>query len=755
MFMRRPLDLAIRGLLFGSVIMLSACNESSTTAPTQTGVLLDSAVKGIAYTSSACATNCFTNANGEFQYKEGDTVTFKIGSTSIGSTTGSSKIYTNNLSGEADLLGEKSIRIARLLQSLDADGNPDNGIDVTNKTVATGCAFDSDTNLEKCATITKSNAESAAHIAKTASSHADIVSVSFSETTAPTTAAELKETRTTSVATVTYADGTTKTFPLSYNKLFGVKDKVGTYEAGRLYNKNMTPLNDSLGQPAIAETPDANSLLKIGDKLFMVTHYEYDWLNSDGSETTSRMPMSMTLTGITQDKTTGKLTASSQSPIDFSSTNGIWIPCFGSQTPWNTHLGSEEDYDLQYNPTTNGYATTTSGVNVMQNTYGITNANPYHYGFLTEVKVTENGTATPAKHYGLGRGTWEMGKVMPDGKTVYFGDDGTNVGLFMFVGTVAGDLSQGGTIYAAKWNQTSAAGSDGGAAYLTWVKLGTSTGNEQIKALADTSTFDSIFNNGTFNSTSKTCSAGTWIRAGSEYDECLSVKSGQETAAAFLETRRMAALLGATTEFTKMEGVAVNAKDKKLYLAMSRIEKGMKSVSTAPTDHIKLIENKAGATYTLEMRGNVTDTTGSTIASDYVATEMYVESALLGKPISKDALSNTADPAKIANTDNVFFSERMRTLFIGEDSGMHVSNFVWAYNVDTQKLTRILSAPAGAENTGLQVVENINGHAYIMSNSQHHGDWTTGQNTEVDAALAAIDKFNANVGYIGGLPGLK
>jgi uncharacterized protein len=71
----------------------------------------------------------------------------------------------------------------------------------------------------------------------------------------------------------------------------------------------------------------------------------------------------------------------------------------------------------------------------------------------------------------------------------------------------------------------------------------------------------------------------------------------------------------------------------------------------------------------------------------------------------------------------VFFSETMRTLFIGEDSGTHQNNFVWAYNVDTRKLTRILSLSAGAEATGLQVVENLNGHAYIMSNNQHQGDW--------------------------------
>ncbi|MCK7480141.1 MAG: hypothetical protein M0C28_24850 [Candidatus Moduliflexus flocculans] len=228
-----------------------------------------------------------------------------------------------------------------------------------------------------------------------------------------------------------------------------------------------------------------------------------------------------------------------------------------------------------------------------------------------------------------------------------------------------------------------------------------------------------------------------------------------EKAAAFLETRRYTALLGGTTEWTKMEGLAVNAKDRKLYMAMSRIESSMRSDPTEPADHIKLPENKAGATYTLELKAGIKDTQGNAINSDWVATSMYVEPKLLGKPIATDAFGNTADVNTIANTDNLFFSEKMRTLFIEEDSGMHINNFVWAYNVDTQKLTRILSLTAGAESTGLQVVENLNGHAYIMSNAQHHGDFPSTINADLKARLTPlIDKFDAPVGYIGGIPGL-
>jgi hypothetical protein len=54
------------------------------------------------------------------------------------------------------------------------------------------------------------------------------------------------------------------------------------------------------------------------------------------------------------------------------------------------------------------------------------------------------------------------------------------------------------------------------------------------------------------------------------------------------------------------------------------------------------------------------------------------------------------------------------------------------------------------------VVDNQDGHAYIMSNSQHHGDFISTMPTALKDTLApTIDKFNANVGYIGGMPGLK
>jgi hypothetical protein len=128
---------------------------------------------------------------------------------------------------------------------------------------------------------------------------------------------------------------------------------------------------------------------------------------------------------------------------------------------------------------------------------------------------------------------------------------------------------------------------------------------------------------------------------------------------------------------------------------------------------------------------------------------------LTGEDIAADGLGNTANPERIGNPDNLKFSEKMRTLFIGEDSSQHVTNFLWAYNVDTKTLSRIMSMPSGAESTGLHAVDELNGWTYIMSNFQHAGDWGGIHNavkTTLDPLVRANykDKFGAAVGYLTG-----
>jgi hypothetical protein len=142
------------------------------------------------------------------------------------------------------------------------------------------------------------------------------------------------------------------------------------------------------------------------------------------------------------------------------------------------------------------------------------------------------------------------------------------------------------------------------------------------------------------------------------------------------------------------------------------------------------------------------------IDSEWVPVDMSAPAALVGEDLATaDALGNTANVDKIASPDNLKFSEKLRTLFIGEDSGQHVNNFLWAYNIDTKTLSRVLSTPAGAESTGLHAVDEINGWTYIMSNFQHAGDWGS-IHSKVQPTLDPLvranfkDGYGASVGYL-------
>ncbi len=602
------------------------------------------------------------------------------------------------------------------------------------------------------------------------SSSAVPTTVEFVGMAAPSTAVERANAYTAAQAIVTYSDNTTKTVNLSYKMLYGTTDYVGGITAGGLYDAAGAPLMDNsvVAVPTqyVSDAPDGQSLMQIagadatalgvsGNPLFMVTHFEYVTADNSGLSAYGLLPMTMGLSTIDQDIGTGELSVVDYSNIDMSGVNGLWIPCAASLSPWNTHLGSEE-----YEPNA-ALGAASVDVPFTQNYFGgATTANPYHYGAVPEVSVDATGAASVVKHYTMGRIARELVQVMPDQKTVYMGDDGGYTGLFMFVADTTADLSAG-TLYAAKWTQTSAV--DVGTATLSWINLGHAT-DAQIAALIATGgaggtaiTFNDIF------TTSPGAAAGfTHVHTNNGH-EYLQLNAGMEQAAAFLETRRYAALLGATTEFNKMEGVTVNEADKKVYIAISYLQKGMVTGFdvTDPVDDIQLAQVKAGAVYELSLAGGQSDTNTTTaISSDWVGTSMT--GTVWGTDlVAADLVGNTADENAIANPDNLKFSEKARTLFIGEDSGMHVNNFLWAYNVDTKKLSRIMSIPAGAESTGLQAVEDMNGFAYVMSNFQHPGDYIV----TMDAALKAqVDplikaqwnnKRKAAIGYLSGLPVIK
>lgn len=134
------LDNLAYGLLL--TLSLSGCGSSSQSTATDqqsTGVFIDSAVSGLEYITSSDVSG-ITDENGTFKYNSGDTITFSMGSIVLGSATASDVLTPYSLFTQNS---EHAVNLAQLLITLDADQNPDNGIDLINSVMLDGIQSES------------------------------------------------------------------------------------------------------------------------------------------------------------------------------------------------------------------------------------------------------------------------------------------------------------------------------------------------------------------------------------------------------------------------------------------------------------------------------------------------------------------------------------------------------------------------------------------------------------------------------------
>lgn len=121
--------------IMGASLTLSGCGGGSDggsgAAAIQSGVFVDAPVQGLAYSSGA--TTGFTDALGTFRYETGQPVTFSLGSVAIGTVAaGKATVYPTDLvPGAMDETNATVSNMVRLLQTLDDDGDPSNGILIT------------------------------------------------------------------------------------------------------------------------------------------------------------------------------------------------------------------------------------------------------------------------------------------------------------------------------------------------------------------------------------------------------------------------------------------------------------------------------------------------------------------------------------------------------------------------------------------------------------------------------------------------
>jgi len=129
-------------------ILLSGCgggsssNSVDTIDTILTGVFVDSAVEGVSYSTSTQSGT--TNSAGEFSYLNGEQVTFSIGATLLPSVNGAPQVSPVEMAEGSSSPPNTTTNIARLLQSLDVDGNPDNGITISSEAEANAALINFD-----------------------------------------------------------------------------------------------------------------------------------------------------------------------------------------------------------------------------------------------------------------------------------------------------------------------------------------------------------------------------------------------------------------------------------------------------------------------------------------------------------------------------------------------------------------------------------------------------------------------------------
>jgi len=538
-----------------------------------------------------------------------------------------------------------------------------------------------------------------------------VKSVSLEEVSLPKTDEQVKSVRVSPKLVVEYQDGSVKEFPLSYKVVLRSGEEKGSVFGG---------FHDYLGNPIevfgkkYSVMLDGTSLLR---GKYVITHFE-------------DTPGLMYITEL--DKNGNPINTKS---IDFSKVGGTIVNCASSKTPWGTHLGAEEDYmlnsryadksspyyvDCDANPK-HGFCKYVEGMRLYlrdnsidkNSGYNGDKFTPYNYGYLVEVAVNKDGTTRVAKHYVTGKCSPEMGVFMPDKRTLYITDDGDAKGLYKLVldKPLKGFSDNwSGTLYMAKLTQLS--DKNGGEFKVEWVELGRAS-DKRIKELINRKLqLSDIF----FVGDPKNCPSDYRLIYEDGKPLCLKLRTGEnrsskfkddeevKIAAAFLETRKYGAYLGATSELVKAEGITYDPDRNVLYIAITEIAKSMADGK----GDVRLPENRCGGIYELKL--------------DSKYNGYYMRGILVGRPLKPGEPYSEeyyCDPNSIANPDNIAYIGR-DLLLIGEDTTLHLVNMVWAYNLKTGKLTRIAYVPIGAEVTGVFARGKLqNGEYVLFMNVQH------------------------------------
>lgn len=381
--------------------------------------------------------------------------------------------------------------------------------------------------------------------------------------------------------------------------------------------------------------------------------------------------------------------------LDFG-TYGTIANCFGSVTPWNTPLTSEEWGNFGDNTTDWNNPAASSGNRNSLARYTSPTAgsaadaavfpNTYRYHYIVEI-TDPAGTATPVKHYAMGRFEHENAIVMPDQKTVYLSQDDTNGVFYKFVADTAGDLSAG-TLYGAKLTQDVGSTEPQTTGFdIEWIELAHGNNTEIETWIAE---YDDInlddFVDGQSNYLTN-ADAEAWAAGSATYPtianggSTVTATKAMDDRIAFLESRKAARAKGATAEWRKFEGIYVNQKRAQeavegvdlipneevnnayVYFAIADLDNGM--IDDAGDIQLSSRVKDCGGVYRMKLEAN------------YDVNR--IEPVVMGGTY-RSSLSGAlrCDVESLSQPDNVIVLDDGR-IIIGED-GFQVNNALWIYN---------------------------------------------------------------------------
>lgn len=149
-------------------------------------------------------------------------------------------------------------------------------------------------------------------------------------------------------------------------------------------------------------------------------------------------------------------------------------------------------------------------------------------------------------------------------------------------------------------------------------------------------------------------------------------------------------------------------------------------------DHLKFKRNLCGLVMAMDLNDQYQGTSA----------KVFIK----GSNVTNTDANNTCGVNNISGPDNLFYHSG--NLFIGEDTSGHLNNVLWAFNFQTGELTRILSAPRGAEVTGI-TLSYVGGQGYFTFAMQHPLELDEGQYPRSEKEKEETPGY---LGYIGPLP---